>query len=86
MSEIDRYSPSEDDEDAPGLLLKPFTQDCHPVLATCDRSNAMADAILALSGKEVPSRVNVQYQQWVQVCRSVANMQNGVHSSSASTA
>lgn len=63
VSEVDRYSPSEDDEEAIRQLLKPFTQDLHPILAVCDQSDAIADSIVALSGGTVPSLGNVQYEQ-----------------------
>lgn len=62
MAEVDRYDPSEDDEERPRQLLKPFTQDEHPVLAVCDVSNAIADTLIALSGGSIPHK-NVQYEQ-----------------------
>lgn len=62
MSEVDRYAPSDDDEEAKGQLLKPFTQDAHPVLAVCDYSDVIADTIISLSGGAIPHK-NVQYEQ-----------------------
>lgn len=62
MAEIDRYNPTHDDEEAPHQLLKPFTQDLHPVLAVCDHSDDIADTLVALSGGAV-SFNNVQYAQ-----------------------